>query len=159
MNQSLNLLVLRPSDLNAHVTLAACADVTPTDFRNTPKDFNEADAVIYIEGTRTKILKDKYGKSGHQPYKASSFSVEHHTVLVVDGVLFCTFGADEKLGIEAGMLVCQPWTTEDDAAADFQEATSDDVLGATVSRQDDSGAWLKFHDVGFFIPDYTTDGL
>lgn len=157
MNPSLKLLVLRPSDLRTYANEAAFADLTVTDFRVPKQVFHEADGVLYIAGCRTRFLKDRYGKSGKHPcpYRPSSFSVERHDVRVVDGVLFCTFPADEELGIEAGMLVCQPWTAEDDA----ESHPEDDVLGATVTRQDESGAGLKFHDIGFFIPDYTTDGL
>lgn len=155
MNPSLNLLVLRPTDLNAHGRQARFADVAPTDFRAPKQVFNEADGVLYIEGVRSRFLKDKYGKSGRQPYKASTFGARTADIRVVGGVLFNTFPADPDLGIEAGMLVCQPWTMEDDAMAQHD----DDVLGVTVSRADETGAWLKFHDIGFFIPDYTTDGL
>jgi hypothetical protein len=157
MNPSLNLLVLRPSDLNHDGRQAAFADVVHTDFRVPKQVFNEADGVLYIEGTRTKFLKDRYGKSGKYPcpYRPSSFSARTADIRVVGEVLFCTFPADEQLGIEAGMLVCQPWTAEDDDRAH----PDDDVQDATVSRQNEAGTWLKFHDIGFFIPDYTTDGL
>lgn len=155
---NLNILVLRPSDRDLTVSMTPFDQVGPADFTTPAKLFDEADAVLYIEGCRTRFLKDKFGKSGKLPcpYRPSSFSAPRHDVRVVDGLLFCTFHADEKLGIEAGTLICQPWTPEDYGVT----SAEDDVLGVTVSREDAKGTWRKFHDIGFFIPDYTSpDGL
>lgn len=157
MNPTFNLLVLRPSDLNKYGRAISFDEVVVTDFRTPREAFNEADGVLYIDGTRTKFLKDKYGKSGKYPcpYRPSSFSTRTADVRVVGDSLFCTFPADEKMEIEAGLLISPPWTKEDDDRA----RPDDDVLGATVSRANEAGEWIRFHDIGFFIPDYTsTDG-
>ena len=157
MTPTFNLLVLRPSDLNPYGQMVAFENINHVDFQTSLKALQEADAILYIDGTRTRFIKDKYDKSGKHPcpYRPSSFSARTADVRVVGGSLFCTFPADEKLNIEAGLLISPPWTKEDDERAH----PDDDVLGATVSRQNEAGEWIKFHDIGFFIPDYTpTDG-
>lgn len=155
MNPTYNLLVLRPSDLLPTRENVPINQIEPPDFRATPRALNEADAILYIDGTRTRFLKDNYDKSGSHPYKPSTFGTRTADVSVVGDSLFCTFPADEELGIEAGLLISPPWTKEDNDRA----RPDDDVLGVTVSRPNEAGVDVMFHDIGFFIPDYTsTDG-
>lgn len=152
MTPTFNLLVLRPSYLHFQSRKVPFDEVAYTDFRVPRQALQEVDAILYIDGIRTKFLKDKYDKSGKHPcpYRPSSFSERTADVRVVGDSLFCTFPADEKMEIEAGLLISPQWTKEDDG----RTHPEDDVLGATVSRQNEAGEWLKFHDIGFFIPDY-----
>lgn len=155
MKPSCNLLVLRPSHLRSQSRKVPFDEVAYTDFTVPKQAFLDADGTLYIDGTRKKFLKDRHDKSGKYPcpYRPSSFSERTADVRVVGDSLFCTFPADEKMGIDAGLLISPQWTKEDDGRAH----SDDDVLGATVSRQNEAGEWLKFHDIGFFIPDYTTN--
>lgn len=147
-----NILVLRRSDLKLRDRDVRFEVVGPEHLATTRDVYDNAQTVVLFDGVRTRFLK------GEKPAcKASSFHDGFRGVTqeVIDGLLISTFPGDDVLGIKSGTLICHPWTEEDSLAC----ALDEDVLGATVSREDDAGETIMFRDIGVFIPEPHSRGL
>lgn len=150
----------KPTDMsNTSILILRRADLLPfrdvpfneidlRDFRQTKADHDAATDIVFIDGTRQNVFKSSFQPEDGKllTYKASG--CPERASKVVNDVLVCVVEADKVLGRRAGTLICQPWTDDDNLAADLD----DDVMGATVSRSDDAGVYRKFHDQGVFLP-------
>lgn len=119
-----------------------------------PEHFGKRDVVhntrhvVVVAGLSRKVLKGVPSKM------KASYATRHNSAQgVVCGYLVTEFKNDPRVGIESGVLVCPPWTQ-----ADSDEThRDDDVMGMTVTREDDDGNYVLFHDLGLFIPTPVSD--